>query len=42
MASKANPRNHRNNPYAWTCSRLRCITRAAGTLFRFRTELFIL
>jgi hypothetical protein len=41
MASKANPRNHRNNPYAWDTFAAQVHHSAAGTLFRFRTELSI-
>jgi hypothetical protein len=42
MASKANPRNHRNNPYALDMFAAQVHHSAAGALFRFRTELFIL
>jgi hypothetical protein len=41
MASKANPRNHRNNPYAWDTFAAQVHHSAAGTLFRFRTEVSI-
>jgi hypothetical protein len=41
MASKANPRNHRNNPYALDVFAAQVHHSAAGTLFRFRTELSI-
>jgi hypothetical protein len=42
MASKANPRNHRNNPYALDVFAAQVHHSAAGTLFRFRTEISIL
>ena len=42
MASKANPRNHRNNPYAWDTFAAQVHHSAIGTLFRFRTEFIIL
>jgi hypothetical protein len=42
MSSKANPRNHRNNPYALDMFAAQVHHSAAGSLFRFRTELFIL
>ncbi len=42
MASKANPRNHRNNPYALDMFAAQVHHSAAGALFRFRTELFVL
>src|SRR6266545_553066 len=42
MVAKPNPRNHRNNPYAWDTFAAQVHHSAAGTLFRFRTELIIL
>ena len=42
MPSKANPRNHRNNPYALDAFAAQVHHSAAGALFRFRTELTIL
>ena len=42
MPSKPNPRNHRNNPYALDAFAAQVHHSAAGSLFRFRTELFIL
>jgi hypothetical protein len=39
MASKVNPRNHRNNPYAWDMFAAQVHHSAAGTLWRFRAEL---
>ena len=39
MPGKANPRNHRNNPYVLDRAFVRVHYSAAGTLFRFRTEL---
>ena len=42
MPSKANPRNHRNNPYTMDRLAVTVHHSAAGTLWRFRTELAIL
>src|SRR5512135_2267442 len=41
MPAKANPRNHRNNPYAWDAFAAQVHNSAAGTLWRFRTELSV-
>jgi hypothetical protein len=42
MTAKANPRNHRNNPYLLDDLAVRMHRSAAGVLWRFRTELAIL
>jgi hypothetical protein len=42
MPAKANPRNHRNNPYALDILAANVHHSAAGTLWRFRTELAVL
>jgi hypothetical protein len=42
MPAKANPRNHRNNPYVLDGLAVQVHHSAAGTLWRFRTELAIL
>ena len=42
MPSKTNPRNHRNNPYTMDRLAVTVHHSAAGTLWRFRTELAIL
>jgi hypothetical protein len=42
MPSKPSPRNHRNNPYTMDRHAVQVHTSAAGTLWRFRTELAIL
>ena len=42
MTAKANPRNHRNNPYVLDGLAVQVHHSAAGTLWRFRTELAIL
>jgi hypothetical protein len=42
MAAKANPRNHRNNPYVLDGFGAMVHHSAAGTLWRFRTELLVL
>jgi hypothetical protein len=42
MAAKASPRNHRNNPYVLDGLAMQVHHSAAGTLWRFRTELVIL
>ena len=42
MPSKPNPRNHRNNPYTMDRLAVQMHHSAAGTLWRFRTELAIL
>ena len=42
MPAKANPRNHRNNPYVMDGFAVQVHHCAAGTLWRFRTELAIL
>jgi hypothetical protein len=42
MPAKANPRNHRNNPYALDAFAAQVHHSAAGALWRFRTELIIL
>ncbi len=42
MPSKPNPRNHRNNPYALDCWPSHVHHSAAGTLWRFRTELVLI
>jgi hypothetical protein len=41
MPAKANPRNHRNNPYVLDDLAVRMHRSAAGVLWRFRTELTI-
>lgn len=42
MAAKPNPRNHRNNPYVLDGWAATVHHSAAGTLWRFRTELLML
>ncbi len=42
MPSKANPRNHRNNPYTMDRLAVTVHRSAAGALWRFRTELALL
>jgi hypothetical protein len=42
MAKSSSARNHRNNPYVLDRAFVRVHHSAAGTLFRFRTELFTL
>ncbi len=42
MASKPNPRNHRNNPYTMDRLAVSVHHSAAGVLWRFRTELTVL
>jgi hypothetical protein len=42
MPAKANPRNHRNNPYVLDSLAVNVHRSAAGTLWRFRTELAVL
>jgi hypothetical protein len=42
MPAKANPRNHRNNPYVLDGLAANVHRSAAGTLWRFRTELAVL
>ena len=42
MAAKASSRNHRNNPYVLDDLAMQVHHSAAGTLWRFRTELAII
>jgi hypothetical protein len=42
MPAKANPRNHRNNPYVLDGFAANVHHSAAGTIFRFRTELAVI
>jgi hypothetical protein len=42
MPAKANPRNHRNNPYVFDGLLANAHQSAAGVLWRFRTELTVL
>src|SRR5215471_17354534 len=42
MAKSSSARNHRNNPYVLDRAFVRVHHSAAGTLFRFRTELAVL
>ncbi len=42
MPAKANPRNHRNNPYVLDDLAVRMHRSAAGVLWRFRTEFAVL
>jgi hypothetical protein len=42
MPAKANPRNHRNNPYLLDGLAMRMNRSAAGVLWRFRTEVILL
>jgi hypothetical protein len=42
MPARGNPRNHRNNPYAFDFVAVRFHTSAAGVLWRWRAELLVI